>query len=156
VTLLAFICWNTFEISAQNKIDRFSHTAENDSIFKKIPKNINIIYSTKEKENYYLVSENSIKNVYIGLKQLEAYKKYYYECLQGSNELNKIINDQDVKLQKSVKNIYDLNVKTDSLNKKIIETEVSIQKLKNKKIPFWKHPILYGLLGFVSGIYLMK
>jgi len=124
--LLAFICWNTFEISAQNK---------NDSV---------------------LISKPQIKNVYIGLKQLEAYKKYYYECLQGSNELKDIINQQDVKLQKSVKNIYDLNAKTDSLNKKIIETEVNIQKIKNKKIPLLKHPILYGLLGFVSGIYLMK
>jgi len=124
--LLAFICWNTFEISAQNKKDSV------------------------------LISKPQIKNVYIGLKQLEAYKKYYYECLQGSNELNQIINEQDLKLQKSVKNIYNLNAKTDSLNKKIIETEVNIQKLKNKKIPFWKHPILYGLLGFVSGIYLMK
>jgi len=152
--LLAFICWNTFEISAQNKIDRFSHTGENDSILKKISKNINIIYSTKK--DSVLISKSQIKNVYIGLKQLEAYKKYYYECLQGSNELNQIINYQDIKLKKSVKNIYDLNTKTDSLNKKIIETEINIQKLKNKKIPFWKHPILYGLLGFVSGIYLMK
>jgi len=154
VILLAFICWNTFEISAQNKIDRFSHTTENDSIFKKIPRNIKIIYSTKK--DSVSISKSQIKNVYIGLKQLEAYKKYYYECLQGSNELNQIINDQNAKLQKSVKNISDLNTKTDSLNKKIIETEISIQKLKNKKIPFWKHPILYGLIGFVSGIYLMK
>jgi len=154
VILLAFICWNTFEISAQNKIDRFSHTAENDSILKKISKNIKIIYSTKK--DSVSISKPQIKNIYIGLKQLEAYKKYYYECLQGSNELKEIINQQDVKLQKSVKNIYDLNIKTDSLNRKIIETEVNIQKLKNKKIPFWKHPILYGLLGFVSGIYLMK
>jgi len=126
MTLLVFICWNTFEITAQNRKDSV------------------------------LISKPQIKNVYIGLKQLEAYKKYYYECLQGSNELNQIINDQDVKLQKSVKNIYDLNTKTDSLNKKIIETEVKIQKLKNKKIPLWKHPILYGFLGFISGIYLMK
>jgi len=124
--LLAFICWNTFEISAQNKKDSV------------------------------LIYKSQIKNVYIGLKQLEAYKKYYYECLQGSNGLKDIINQQDVRLQKSVKNIYDLNVKTDSLNKKIIEAEVNIQKLKNKKIPIWKHPILYGLIGFVSGIYLMK
>jgi len=135
MTLLVFICWNTFEITAQNKNGKFSIKNGSDSLF---------------------IEKKQIKNIYIGLKQSEAYRDYYYECLQGSNELNQIINDQDVKLQKSVKNIYDLNAKTDSLNKKIIETEVSIQKLKNKKIPFWKHPILYGLLGFVSGIYLMK
>lgn len=123
--LLAFICWSTFEITAQSK----------DSVS---------------------IHKLQIKNIYIGLKQSEAYKKYYYECLQSSNELNQIINNQDQELKKSLKNILYLNAKNDSLNKKIIEAEVNVQKIKNKKIPWYKHPITYGIIGFISGIYLMK
>lgn len=124
--LLAFIFWNTFEITAQVKIDSVS------------------------------IQKSQVKNIYIGLKQSEAYRNYYLECLQGSNELNQIINDQDKELQKRLKSITILNSDNELLNKKITASEVEIQRLKNKKIPFWKHPILYGLLGFVGGVYLMK
>jgi len=92
----------------------------------------------------------------VGLKQGEAYKNYYFECLQVSNELNQIINNQDHELQKSLKQIVVLNSDTEVLNQKIIEANTEIKRLENKKIPWWKHPILYGLLGFVGGIYLMK
>lgn len=124
--LLAFICWNTFEITAQTKIDSVS------------------------------IQKQQVKNIYIGLKQAEAYRNYYLECLQGSNELNQIINNQDQELQKTLKRITILNSDNEALNKKIIASEVEIQRLKNKKIPIWKHPVLYGILGFVGGIYLMK
>ena len=122
------ICWSTFEITAQNK---------------------QIIDSVS-------IQKKQIKNVYIGLKQSESYKNYYLECLQVSNELNQVINDQDQELQKSLKQIIVLNSDNEILNKKIIDSEKRILQLKNKKIPWYKHPILYGTLGFVGGIYLMK
>ena len=81
--LLAFIFWNTFEITAQNKTDSVT------------------------------IQKLQIKNIYIGLKQAEAYRNYYLECLQGSNELNQIINDQDQELQKRLKSITILNSETD-------------------------------------------
>lgn len=124
--LLAFIFWNTFEITAQTKTDSVS------------------------------IQKSQVKNIYIGLKQAEAYRNYYLECLQGSNELNQIINDQDQELQKRLKSITILNSDNEELNKKITASEIEIQRLKNKKIPIWKHPVLYGILGFIGGIYLMK
>lgn len=84
------------------------------------------------------------------------YKKYYIECLQVSNELNQVINDQDQELQKSLKQIIVLNSNNEILNQKIIDSEKRILHLKNKKIPWYKHPVLYGLLGFTGGMYLMK
>lgn len=125
-TLLAFICWNTFEITAQTANDSVS------------------------------IQKPQIKNIYVGLKQGEAYRGYYFECLQFSNELNQVINNQDQELQKSLKQITVLNSGTEALNLKITASEVEIQRLKNKKIPWYKHPILYGLLGFIGGIYLIK
>ena len=124
--LLAFTCWNILEVTAQTKTDSVS------------------------------IHKSQVKNIYVGLKQSEAYRNYYLECLQGSNELNQIINDQDQELQKRLKSITILNSDNEALNKKITASNTEIQRLKNKKIPFWKHPILYGILGFVGGIYLMK
>ncbi len=49
-----------------------------------------------------------------------------------------------------------LNSDNESLNIKIIDAETDIQRLKNKRIPWYKHPVLYGVLGFIGGIYLMK
>ena len=124
--LLAIICCSTFEITAQSRIDSVS------------------------------ILKAQIKNIYTGLKQSEAYRSYYYECLQGSNELNQIINDQDQELQKRLQSIIILNSENQALNKKIMDSGIKIQRLENKKIPIWKHPILYGIIGFAGGIYLMK
>lgn len=124
--LLVFTCWNTFEITAQKQTDSVS------------------------------IQKSQVKNIYVGLKQSEAYRNYYLECLQGSNELNQIIKNQDQELQKRLKSIVILNSDNEILNKKITASEIEIQRLKNKKIPIWKHPILYGIIGFIGGIYLMK
>jgi len=124
--LLTIIWSSTFEISAQNKNDSIS------------------------------IQREQIKNVYTGLKQSEAYREYYYECLQASNDLNWIINKQDQELQKSLNELKLLNTYNEALNKQIIDSSVTIEKLNNKRIPWYKHPITYGLLGFMGGIYLMK
>jgi hypothetical protein len=121
------LLWSsTFEIFAQNKIDSTS------------------------------IENTQIKNIYIGLKQSEQYRIYYYDCLQSSNQLKLIIDKQDQKLKKSLDTIKVLNNHNEELNKKIIDSSVSIEELKNKKTPWYKHPILYGILGFIGGIYLMK
>lgn len=126
MTPLIVICISTFQLTAQNKTDSVS------------------------------VEKPQVKNIYIGLKQGEAYREYYYECLQVSNELNQIINKQDQELQKSLNELKLLNTYNEALNKQIIDSRVIIEKLKNKKIPWYLHPITYGLLGFAGGIYLMK
>ena len=125
-TLLIFICISTFPVFAQKQIDSVS------------------------------ISKPQVKNIYVGLKQLESYREYYNECLQVSNEMNQIINNQDQELKKSLKQITILNSDTEALNLKITASEVEIQRLKNKKTPWYKHPLLYGFLGFVGGIYLIK
>lgn len=152
--LLIFICISTFQVLAQKQIDRFSHTLENDSLFKSIHKNIELLISVKN--DSVKIYKPQIKNIYIGLKQSEQYKEYYYECLQISNQLNQVINNQDQELKKSLKQITILNSDTEALNLKITASEVEIQRLKNKKTPWYKHPLLYGFIGFVGGVYLIK
>lgn len=124
--LLNCTCWSTLGITAQTKSDSVT------------------------------IHKSQIKNIYVGLKQSEYYKKYYNDCLQGSIDLQKIIKDQDQELQKSIQKIILLNSENEILNNKINYSEVEIQRLKNKKIPIWKHPILYAAIGFIGGVYLMK
>ena len=102
------------------------------------------------------ISKPQVKNIYTGLKQLESYRDYYHECLQVSNELNQIINSQDQELKKSLKQITILNSDTELLNLKITASEVEIQRLKNKKTPWYKNSLLYGFLGFLGGTWLIK
>tara|TARA_R110000782_G_scaffold106840_1_gene195177 strand:- start:581 stop:760 length:180 start_codon:yes stop_codon:yes gene_type:complete len=59
-------------------------------------------------------------------------------------------------LQRELSSFKILYNKGDDLNKKIIANEVEIQRLKSKKTPWYRHPLLYGLIGFATGIYLMK
>lgn len=117
---------------------------------------MNISGITAQSKDSVSIQKTQIKNIYIGLKTGEVYRNYYDECLQASKELNQIIISQDLQLQKSVQKITDLNLNNEKLNGKITDSEVEIQRLKNKKIPWYKHPILYLLLGFSGGIYLMK
>lgn len=124
--LLTCICWSTFKITAQTKTDSVT------------------------------IHKLQVKNIYLGLKQGEAYRNYYSGCLQGSIELQKIIKNQDQELQKSIQKIVLLNSEKEKMNNKIKISEVEIQRLKNKKIPIWKHPILYTAIGFIGGVYLMK
>lgn len=121
------VCWNSFDGIAQNNIK--------DSV---------------------TIPRTQIKNVYIGLKSAEAYKRYYYECIEGANELNRIISDQDQELKYSMQKIKSLNDHNEKLNSEILQAEKKIQSIQSRKIPFWKHPILYTALGLIGGIYLMK
>ena len=102
------------------------------------------------------IPRTQIKNVYIGLKSAEAYKIYYYECIESANELNRIISDQDQELKSSMEKIKSLNDHNEKLNSDILQAEKKLQSIQSRKIPFWKHPILYASLGLIGGIYLMK
>ena len=137
--LLTLVCWSTFEGTAQNS--GFLIRTNTDP-----PKHIDSV----------TIPRTQIKNVYIGLKSAEAYKRYYYECIEGANQLNKIISDQDHELKASMEKIKSLNDQNEKLNSDILQAEKKLQSIQSRKIPFWKHPILYASLGLIGGIYLMK
>jgi len=80
------------------------------------------------KNDTVVINSGQIKNIYVGLKQSVKYKEYYLECLQFSNELNQMIYNQDQELQKTLKRVSILNSDNESLNKKIIASEVEMQR----------------------------
>lgn len=52
--------------------------------------------------------------------------------------------------------ISDLNDDIKKNTEERLKSELKIHKLENRKIPWYKHPVLYLVLGFGGGIFLMK
>lgn len=102
------------------------------------------------------ITDEQVKKIYIGLKQGNEYKKRLSECLQASNKLNDIVINQDQELQKSIVYIRKLNEEQQKLNNEITASKVEIQRLESKKIPIWKHPIVYFIAGIISGVFIAK
>lgn len=102
------------------------------------------------------INPEQVKNIYIGLKQCEIYKQRADECTLIANDLNAKIQSQNDSIQKSVSATKKLLLENRDLNKKYTKQSVEVQILKNRKTPWYKHPILYSILGFAGGVYLMK
>lgn len=97
-----------------------------------------------------------VKNIYIGLKQLNQYKKQSNDCYNYALELDKIIQTQNDCLKVRLCRISEINLKVETLNKNLNVKSVEIETIKNKKIPWYRNPILYLLIGAASGIYIAK
>lgn len=102
------------------------------------------------------INPGQVKNVYIGLKQCEVYKSRLADCILVANELNTKIQAQNDSIQKSVLATKLLLVENKELNEKYTKQSVEVQKLKNRKTPWYLHPITYTIIGFAGGVYLMK
>ena len=120
------ICLNSLAISSQNKNDSVS------------------------------INKLQVKNIYIGLKQLNQYKKQSNDCYNYALELDKIIQTQNDCLKVRLCRISEINLKVETLNKNLNVKSVEIETIKNKKIPWYRNPILYLLIGAASGIYIAK
>lgn len=102
------------------------------------------------------ISPAQVKNIYTGLKQGEVFKQRLDACVLLKNELNNIIQEQNKFLQLNMSELSRLNADLATKNDLLLKSAVDIQILKNKKIPWYKHPILYTVLGLAGGIYIAK
>ena len=102
------------------------------------------------------INPGQVKNVYIGLKQGEVYKSRLADCISVANELNTKIQAQNDSIQKSVLATKLLLVENNELNEKYTKQSVEVQRLQNRKTPWYRHPITYTIIGFAGGVYLMK
>lgn len=97
-----------------------------------------------------------VKNVYQGLQQRAQLKQKLSDCLETANSLNDLIQQQNDSLQSNAVKLVDLNKNLATANKNYTDTAVKLQKLQDKKIPWYKHPVLYTILGLLTGIYIAK
>jgi hypothetical protein len=102
------------------------------------------------------IPRHQIKNIYIGLKQSEAYRLKYSECIDYSTELQTIISDQDKTLKRQLSEIKIIIDQQRTLNTELLQANTKLINLENRKIPWYKHPILYSILGLAGGIYIAK
>jgi hypothetical protein len=102
------------------------------------------------------IPPDQVKNIYKGLMLSKMYKQRSDACYSAINKLNKIVQDQNDSLLYSMRKISTLNHDIKKNTEERLKSELKIQKLENRKIPWYKHPILYLALGFGGGIYLMK
>ena len=102
------------------------------------------------------ISPTQVKNIYIGLKQGEIFKQRLDACVSLKNELNNIIQEQNKFLQLNMVELSQLNADLATKNDLLLKSAVDIQILKNKKIPWYRHPILYTVLGLAGGVYISK
>ena len=102
------------------------------------------------------ISPAQVKNIYTGLKTLEITKTRLTDCISTANELNGIIQNQNKSIQSFGLELISLNSDLATQNDLLLKSAVDIQILKNKKIPWYKHPILYTVLGLVGGVYIAK
>lgn len=83
-------------------------------------------------------------------------RKDLTKCIQAANELNVIIQNQNDSIIEFAKTQKELNSQITNYQLEAEKVAVDIEKLKNKKVPWYKNQWYYLLFGFFSGIYLAK
>ena len=117
---------------------------------------VTISQITAQTNDSLKIAPNQVKNVYQGLQQRAQFKQKLSDCLETANSLNDIIQQQNDSLQVNAVKLVDLNKNLAAANANYIKKSEDLQKLQDKKTPWYKHPILYSVLGLLTGIYIAK
>jgi len=109
-----------------------------------------------QKRDSLKLAPQQVKNVYTGLKEGEAYRQLYTECLAAAGTLNNIIQDINADLRIAMSEADKLNAQIKAKNSDLTAKEVEIQALKDKKTPWYRHPITIAIIAFSAGVYIAK
>jgi len=107
-------------------------------------------------ESNLTLSPNHVRNVYIGLKQGEACKIKLSEALRAAHSLDTLVQSLNTDLQAAVIQTRILNSQIDLKQAELLKKSVEIERLTNKKTPWWRHPITWGVLGFAAGVFITR
>jgi hypothetical protein len=94
--------------------------------------------------------------VYIGLKKSNELKLRLSDCIKTANELNLIIQKQNDSLQTNMVKLRGLNSEINTQQGELLKSAVRIQKLENRKIPWYLHPVTYIIVGISTGVFIAK
>ena len=92
----------------------------------------------------------------MGLRSGEAYKQYYTDCLDVANSLNDIVQQQNDSLASLAQRLEEFDYHINELYDERERAALEIQKIKSKKIPWWRHPVTIGIAGFAAGVWVAK
>lgn len=100
------------------------------------------------------IAPYQIKNIYTGLKQREQYKIKYLNCLEVSTKLDSIIQDQHKRTLIFASKLSERDSLYSVINFEYAKKSAENERINNKKIPWYLHPITYLLAGFTGGVLL--
>lgn len=117
---------------------------------------VSICQITVQINDSLTISAEQVKNIYTGLKTAEVTEQRLNECEKVANELNSIIQEQNESLQLSGLELSRLNIELSEQNDLLLKSAVHIQKLKDKKTPWYRHPVTWSIIGLIGGILIAK
>ena len=144
--LVSTLCANISKTTAQTN---------NDSI--KLPETAQIdrVATRTEKLPQTVISANQTVNVYVGLRRGEIAEQRFAECVKIAKQLNATIQAMNSEAQKAANSLTDLNSKLSEAEAEKLKNAVLIQELKDRKTPWYRHPITYFVAGAAVGGYIM-
>lgn len=136
-------------------ISKITAQTSNDSI--KLPEAAKIdslVAKTPELEPMVTPAEQVV-NIYVGLRRGEIAEKRFADCLQIAKALNATIQTMNKEAQEAATDLTDLNSKLSDAEAEKLKNAVKIQELKDRKTPWYRHPITYFVAGAAVGGYIM-
>jgi len=94
------------------------------------------------------------KNIYTGLKTGEQYRLRYEQAYNAAQDLNMIIQKQNDSLQVIYSRLTVLNKELNQAHSDLTAESVKIER--HKPVKWWKHPITWGIIGFIAGVLMVK
>jgi len=145
VILLSTLCANISKTTAQTSNDsiKLPERAALDSVAAKAPVLEPMVIPAEQ-----------VVNIYIGLRRGKIAEQRFAECMQTARQLNDIIQKQNQEAQTAASSLTDLNSKLSEAEAEKLKNAVLIQELKDRKTPWYRHPVTYFVAGMATGIYI--
>jgi len=119
-------------------------------VIKKLPLIILFIGLQAYSQDTLCLTPAQYKNIYKGLKTSNEYRLQYQQAYNAAQELNIIIQKQNDSLQVIYSRLTVLNLELNQAHEDLTVESVKIEA--SKPVKWFKHPILWGIIGFVSGL----
>ena len=123
-------------------------------IIKKLPLILILIGLQAYSQDTLCLTPTQYKNIYTGLKTGEQYRSRYEQAYNAAQDLNTIIQKQNDSLQVIYSRLTALNTELNQAHADLTSESVKIEA--SKPVKWWKHPITWGIIGFVAGVLTIK
>jgi len=106
------------------------------------------------KSDTLCLTPTQYKNIYTGLKTGEQYRLRYEQAYNAAQDLNTIVQKQNDSLQVIYSRLTVLNTELNQAHADLTVESVKIER--DKPVKWWKHPITWGIIGFIAGVLTVK
>lgn len=108
------------------------------------------------KHDSLVLSPIQVDNVWRGVKLSEGYRVQRDSCVVDVKRLQLLIQDQNTEIKQYARDEIGYVKQVSALYAELADKKVEVVKLENKKIPWYRHPITYIIVGFTAGVWVAK